>query len=101
MLLTAPHLRRLLALLIAGSRGGPTRLRLLDLLAAEPRNAHQLAKALGVDYKTVEHHLRVLSRSRLVAGGEGYGGAYRLAPLLANEWPALRAAFPQDSGKRS
>ena len=97
-MLSESHLRRLLALLIAGSRGGPTRLRLLDLVAAEPRNAHQVAKALAVDYKTAEHHLRILSRAGLIAGGEGYAGAYQLSPLLEAHWAVLRSAFAQPEG---
>ncbi len=99
-MLSNAHLRRLLMLLIAGSRGGPMRLRLLDLLAAEPRNAHQLAKALAIDYKTAEHHLRVLTRSGLIAGGEGYAGAYRLSPLLEAHWPAVRSGFGETQIKR-
>ena len=77
------------------------RLRILDILSAKPRNAHQLSQDLGVDYKTAEHHLRVLGKSQLVAGGEGYGGLYRLSPLLASQWLALRAElFGQTQIKR-
>jgi predicted ArsR family transcriptional regulator len=37
-------------------RGGPTRLRLLKLLA-EPRNKLQMANELGIDWKAVDRHV--------------------------------------------
>lgn len=60
-----------------GSRGGPTRAKILRLLAERPMNAHQLAEALGVNYRTVTHHLNVLLENGLiVAEGPKYGTLY-------------------------
>jgi DNA-binding transcriptional ArsR family regulator len=42
---------------LAGTRGGPNRARLLRAVDDRPRNANQLAEALDLDYKTIEHHL--------------------------------------------
>ena len=46
--------------LLASSRGGPSRVRLLRAIAERPRNANQLADALDLDYTTVRHHLDVM-----------------------------------------
>lgn len=82
--------RRLLWWLFLSSAGGPTRLRLVRAIHAEPRNAQQLSVALDLDYTTVRHHLRVLTQSRVVeAGGEHYGQVYFLAPSLEERWTEL------------
>jgi DNA-binding transcriptional ArsR family regulator len=50
-------------------------------------NANQLAETLGMDYKTVRHHLTVLSKNRLILSeGEGYGTMYFLSPELEHEY---------------
>ncbi len=46
--------------------GDPKRLRILYLLAEEPRNVSQLTEALGVPQPTVSHHLRILRERGLV-----------------------------------
>ncbi len=46
-------------------------------------NANQLAEKLQMDYKTVRHHVRVLSKNRMiVVQGEGYGTMYFVSPEL-------------------
>lgn len=65
---------RLLWYVFAGSRGGPTRIRIMRRLLDEPRNTNQLATDLGMDYKTIDYQLRVLSKHRYVVSRvEGYG----------------------------
>lgn len=64
-----------------GSRGGETRMRIVDLVRKHPRNAHQLKKEMDVDYSTIRHSLRVLEKNRIVMTmGEAYGAVYRLTP---------------------
>lgn len=71
------NLRRVLWHLLGGTRGGPVRIRVLRELGERPYNANQLAERLGVDYKTVTHHLRVLRENRIVEPqGDGYGAVY-------------------------
>ncbi|MEK6985076.1 MAG: winged helix-turn-helix domain-containing protein [Candidatus Thermoplasmatota archaeon] len=78
--------KRLLWHLLGATRGGPLRIRLLAILQERPSNANQLALALGVDYKTVQHHLRVLRENRLAEpGGDGYGATWFLGPLVQGE----------------
>lgn len=78
--------KRLLWHLLGATRGGPLRIRLLSLLQERPSNANQLAIALGVDYKTVQHHLRVLRENQLAEpGGDGYGATWFLGALAQSE----------------
>lgn len=81
--MTVDSARRVAFQLVTGTRGGPTRARILRFLAAAPANTNQLARALGADYKTVEHHLRVLVENALVAAEtEGYGARFALTPSM-------------------
>lgn len=66
-----------------GTRGGPTRARIVIALKNEPLNAKQLADHLGINYKTVRHHLKVLSDHHFLDSfGDKYGRAYSLSPIL-------------------
>ena len=78
-------LRRLFWCLLGATRGGEMRARLLSALRAQPGNANQLARRLGVEYRTIQHHIAVLEKNSLVdsAGGH-YGLAYFLSPLMEN-----------------
>lgn len=68
---------RLLWYVFAGSRGGATRSRIVASILAEPKNTHQIAKGLGMDYKTIEYNLRVLDKHRyVVTVTEGYGALW-------------------------
>ncbi len=65
--------------LIAGSRGGENRARIIRLLLERPRNANQLAGELNVEYNTVRHHLDTLEDHDVVEpGGTDYGELYFL-----------------------
>ncbi|MDA4127547.1 MAG: winged helix-turn-helix domain-containing protein [Thaumarchaeota archaeon] len=78
-----PELRRLLWFLLGGSRGGPSRARIIQLLRDKPRNQNQLATDLEMQYKGVQHHVRVLVKSGLIVGtGEKYGITYSLTLWL-------------------
>lgn len=75
--------RRLLWYVLAGSRGGPNRGRIINLLRKEPYNINRLAEALNVHYRVAEHHIRILQRNRLVtSAGEKYGMLYFLSPEM-------------------
>jgi DNA-binding transcriptional ArsR family regulator len=83
MALRDRQLKHLLQWLVIGTRGGANRAQIIVAIRQEPRNANQLASLLGVDYRTVRHHLDVLEKNGLVTSmGEQYGKMYFLASEL-------------------
>ena len=83
----ARSVKYLLGWLIAGTRGGATRAKIIQVLRVSPQNANQLATQLGMDYRTIRHHLKVLEKNRLVTtAGEGYGTTYFLSPMLEENY---------------
>jgi DNA-binding transcriptional ArsR family regulator len=79
--------KRFLFWLLDGTRGGPTRLRILLILSKKPMNLRQLSLAAGLDYSTVEHHIRLLEKHAIVESvGSGYGRLY----AICNE-PEIKA----------
>lgn len=72
--------KRLLWYVLAGSRGGPNRGKIINLLRKEPKNVNQLADVLNVHYRVAEHHIRVLEKNHLVTpSGDRYGRLYFLS----------------------
>ena len=52
-----------------------------------PMNANQIAANLGMDYKTVRHHLSVLVKNHmLIPVGGGYGAMYFVSPELEQNY---------------
>jgi len=75
--------RKLLLYLFTGTRGGYTRLKIIMNLEARPSNTHQLSLELGLDYKAVQHHMKVLEKNNLVTKvGEKYGAIFHLSNFL-------------------
>ena len=78
-----PDIKRLLWFVFAGSRGGSNRLKIIDMLKEKPQNTNQLAKNLGLDYKAIQHHIRVLEKNNLIVSvGEKYGIAHFISTFL-------------------
>ena len=76
--------------LIAGTRGGPNRAKIIRMLDERPRNANQLAEELDIKYNTVRHHLDMLVDHDVIEGGEQeYGKLY----FLSDEFETHREMF--------
>jgi DNA-binding transcriptional ArsR family regulator len=58
--------------LILRMKGGPTRLSILKALTA-PKDRLELANELSLDWKTVDHHIRVLSEYGFIKATSSYG----------------------------
>jgi DNA-binding transcriptional ArsR family regulator len=87
MAVSGRPLKYLLGWLIAGTRGGPTRAKIIETLKETPQNANQLATALKMDYRTIRHHLKVLEKNRIITtAGEGYGTTYFLSPTMEENY---------------
>ena len=78
-----PDAKRLLWFIFAGSRGGLNRLRIISSLKENPLNINQLAKELGLDYKAIQHHIKILEKNNLITKmGEKYGVTYFISNYL-------------------
>jgi DNA-binding transcriptional ArsR family regulator len=80
------------ALLVLRALGDPTRLRLLRLIASEPRSLQSLAHEVKLSLPTVSHHireLRVAGLIRLEVAGRGRDSKYTV------RWQSAKQAFQQ------
>ena len=83
----ARSLKYLLGWLIAGTRGGPTRAKIILELKETPQNANQLATSLKMDYKTMRHHLDVLEKNKIITSvGDRYGATYFLTQVIEDNF---------------
>jgi predicted transcriptional regulator len=87
MAVNTRQLKYLLGWLIAGSRGGPMRAKIIEILKETPQNAHQLADTLKVDYNTIRHHIEILEKNNMITSmGTGYGVTYFLSAALEDNY---------------
>lgn len=78
-----PYAKNLLFYVFAGSRGGDSRIKIIESLKNTPKNANQLANELSLNYRAIQHHLEVLERNNLVTKvGDKYGANYFLSIFL-------------------
>jgi len=78
---TINSMNNVLWYLVAGTRGGYTRARIINSIREKPANANQLAKSLHLDYKTIQHHLNILVENSVLAVIKrgSYGAVYFLS----------------------
>ena len=76
----------LLWYLLAGTRGGFNRIKIIKALQQQPQNANQLTDLLKMDYKTIRHHLKILTKNHLIVNSQQdkYGSMYFLTYELEN-----------------
>ncbi|MFB6146378.1 MAG: winged helix-turn-helix domain-containing protein [Halobacteriaceae archaeon] len=75
---------------LASSRGGDTRARIVRALDEQPRNANQLATTLDLDYTTVRHHLEVLADNNVVEeSADEYGAVYLFTDQAEANWDTV------------
>ena len=77
-------MKNILWYLIAGTKGGETRGRMIDFIRKNPANANRIAEMLKLDYKTVRHHIEVLEKNNVITAiNKGsYGAVYFLSELM-------------------
>ena len=86
--------RKLLFYLFTSTRGGFTRLRIIMSLLEKPYNTHQLSQELELDYKAIQHHMKVLEKNNMVSKiGEKYGVIFHLSNFLEMNLSALDEAI--------
>jgi DNA-binding transcriptional ArsR family regulator len=87
-----PRFKRVLWYLIGSTKGGVNRAKILELINARPANANKIATELKLDYKTVLHHLKVLSENGLIItdNKDSYGATYFLTPLMEKNYSSFK-----------
>lgn len=87
-----PRFKRVLWYLIASSRGGVNRAKIIDMINSRPANANQIAAELKLDYKTIIHHLKVLAENGMIIteNKETYGATYFLTPLMEKNYVSFQ-----------
>jgi DNA-binding transcriptional ArsR family regulator len=84
-------MRRVIWWLLVGTKGGLNRARIIRALKERPYNANQLSEVLGLDYKTVRYHLKVLQDNKVITeAGGGYGTVYFLSPGMEGEYEVFK-----------
>lgn len=86
-----PAFKRLLYFLLASTRGALNRIHILRYLKDNPVNANKLATELKLDYKTIQHHIRVLEQNGLIIASQKgvYGAVYFITPYMESEFSIL------------
>ena len=79
------QIKKLFCGLFVGSRGATNRIRIMSALRKRPSNRNQLSTELSIDYKAIQHHLKVLEKNNLVRKiGNRYGMIYYVSTLFEN-----------------
>ena len=78
-----PRLKMILWSIVAGTRGGVNRAKILNLIKNTPMNANKIATVLNLDHKTVIHHVKILSKNNLIIKAEkDYAAEYQFTELM-------------------
>jgi len=85
-----PRFRMILWLIIAGTRGGINRAKILNLIRETPTNANKIATTLKLDHKTILHHIEILSKHELINKDEkNYGATFSLTQIMRDNQNVL------------
>ena len=89
-------MKKILWWLIAGTKGGINRARIMHELHERHYNAHKLAEKLELDYKTVRHHIKVLEDNNVItATGEKYGTMYFLSSQMEENYELFQQIWSE------
>ena len=78
-----PETKTLFWLLFAGSKGSNNRIRIMSVLRKRPSNTNQLSIELDMEYKGIQHHIKILEENNLVKKiGNHYGVTYYVSELF-------------------
>ena len=80
---TNPETKKLFWLLFAGSVGAKNRIRIMSVLRKRPSNRNQLSTELGLEFKGIQHHIKILEENNLVKKtGHQYSMTYYVSELF-------------------
>ena len=85
-----PRFKMILWFIIAGTKGGINRAKILNLIKDTPMNANKIATVLNLDHKTIVHHVKILSKNDLVIKAEkDYAAEYQLTKIMKENQSVL------------
>lgn len=85
-----PRFKMILWSIIAGTRGGVNRAKILNIIKDTPMNANKIATTLNLDHKTVVHHVKILSKNELIIKAEKeYAAEYQFTEIMKNNQSVL------------
>jgi len=62
------------------SPGNFNRVKIVNLLNQRPYNIHQISKKLNLNYRTIQHHMKVLKENKVVqSDSNGYGALFSIS----------------------
>lgn len=97
-----PHMMKLFSSVFTGMSGRYTRMRIVCAITEEPLNARELSKKLELDYKTIQHNIKVLESNNLILRvGEGYGDLFFPSEMLSSNLPTLYKVIKKVEDKLS
>lgn len=97
-----PAFKRLIIYLFLGTRGGFNRARIVKLLKDEPSNPNQIAERLKLDYKTVQHHLKLLEENGVIVSSRkgAYGAVYFITPYVERHFDKIKEIWAKFGEKQ-
>ncbi len=94
------HMSDLFSSVFTGMSGRYTRLRIICAITEDPMNTLELSKKLTMDYKTIQHNIKVLEKNNLIAReGEGYGDLFFPSELISENLPTLYSVIRKVEAK--
>ena len=76
--------------IIAGTRGGVNRAKILNIIRKTPMNANKIATVLDLDHKTVVHHVKILAKNNLIVKAEkSYAAEFELTKIMKDNQNVL------------
>ncbi len=95
-------MKQIIYYLIAGTRGGEARAKIINAIRKKPMNANKLSKELGYDYKTIQHHIDILIENKILEKRGDYGAVYFISSLMESNisiFDEIWRKFGNNSGK--
>lgn len=84
------HMKSVFSTVFTGMSGRYTRMRIICAITENPMNALELSQYLELDYKTIQHNIKVLeSNSLIIREGDGYGDVFFPSELISSNLPTL------------
>lgn len=92
MISNSQPIQQLFTKLIRKTRGGKMRLQIIEALKESPQNTNQLATHLKKSYKTIQYHIAVLEKNRLITamGNNNYATTYFLSQPMEENYPIFQ-----------